>query len=161
MTIASVRIYFYPIGETRKLQMTAAYWGFAEWFTRRLKLIRPQLKGSEVKGVNIMNLMLHENPLHAWRPNTWAPRANSVEFSFICDLHPLQSGDPIENLAKLMSFYAVIASGAPWSQARAVSKALAEPLSEIDRITLRPYMPWPRGNLITEAQASHILRSAA
>ncbi|MCZ8158938.1 MAG: hypothetical protein ACK5V0_00505 [Alphaproteobacteria bacterium] len=80
MTIASVRIYFYPLTQKRQLKLTGQYWGFAEWFTRRLKPIRLALKGPEVKGVNIMNLMLHENPRHAWRPNTWAQRANSLEF---------------------------------------------------------------------------------
>jgi hypothetical protein len=161
MTIASVRIYFYPLTEKRQLLLTGQYWGFAEWFTRRLKPIRLALKGPEVKGVNIMNLMLHENPRHAWRPNNWAQRANSLEFSFVCDLRPLESGEPIETLSKLMRFYAHLASQAPWPQARAVATALAAPLSPIDRITLRPYMQWPRGEFITEAKARGMLRSAA
>jgi hypothetical protein len=161
MTIASVRIYFYPAGESRELMLTSQYWGFAEWFIRRLMPIRPMLKGPEVKGVNIMNLMLYENPDHAWRANTWAQRMNSLEFSYVCDLSPLESGDPMENLAKLMSFYSKIASQAPWPQARAVATALAAPLSEVDRITLRPFMQWPRGEIISEAKAARILHSAA
>ena len=161
MTITSVRMYFYPRRETRKLKLTADYWGFAEWFTRRLRPIRAQLMGSEVNGVNIVNLMLHESPHHAWRPNAWGRRANTLEFSFVCDLRPLESGDPIENLSKLMRFYAAIAAEAPWPQVRAVASALAAPLSEIDRITLRPYMQWPRGEPITEAKAYRSMRSAA
>jgi hypothetical protein len=161
MTIASVRIYFRPLREKRELKLTAQYWGFAEWFTRRLKPIRQDLRGTEVTGVNIMNLVLYEDPNHAWRPNTWAQRANSLEFSYITSLRPLESGDPMENLSKLMGFYATIASVAPWPQARAVARALAAPLSEVDRITLRPYMQWPRGEFISEAKAIRLLRSAA
>jgi hypothetical protein len=34
--------------------------------------------------------------------------------------------------------------------------ALREPLSEVDRITLRPYLQWPRGEMVSEAQARRI-----
>jgi len=154
MTIASVRIYYYPKTRARELKLSARHWGFAEWFSRRLKPIREQLRGPEVKGVDIMNLMLYENPEHAWRNGEWHQRGNTFEFNFACDLRPLDAHPAIENIARLMQFYATIADHAPWPQARAVASALRDPLSEIDQITLLPYLQWPRGEMISEAKAN-------
>ena len=161
MTIATVRIYFYPTTRARESRLTASHWGFAEWFVRRLKPIREQLRGSEAKGVDIMNLMLYENPAYAWKRDEWFQRGNTFQFSFVCDLKPLERQPALENVAKLMKFYAAVASAAPWPQARAVSSVLAEPLTAVDRITLQPYLQWPRGSHISEAQARRIVRSAA
>jgi len=160
MTISSVRIYFYPLTAQRELALTASHWGFAEWFTRRLKPIREQLGGPEAKGVNIMNLMLYENPEHAWKRDEWIQRGNTFQFSFVCDLRPLEAHPPAENLQKLMQFYATLADGAPWPQARAVAAALREPLSDIDQVTLRPFLQWPRAEMISEAKARRMVRSA-
>jgi len=55
MTITSVRFYFYPNSARRKKNLSSKLWGFAEWFECRLKPIREELRGPEVKGVNIMN----------------------------------------------------------------------------------------------------------
>jgi hypothetical protein len=147
MTIASVRIYYYPRGERRKRKLNTTHWGFAEWFVRRLKPIRERLRGPEAKGVNIVNFMLHEVPEHAWYPNEWRQRMNSFNFSFVCDLHPLESEPPLNNIEKLMRFAAAVASEAPWPQVRAVGEALAQPLSESERLSLLPYLQWPRGNI--------------
>ena len=161
VTIASVRIYFYSCSKALETTLTASHWGFAEWFTRRLTPIREQLRGPEVKGVNIMNLLLHENPSHAWRPNVWTRYANSLQYSFVCDLRPLEHTDPVDNVTKLMVFYAAIATAAPWPQARAVANVLSVPLTDVDKVTLRPYLQWPRGTRVTEAQARRALRGAA
>ncbi|WP_411880901.1 hypothetical protein [Polaromonas sp. YR568] len=161
MTITSVRIYFYPATQARELKLTSRHWGFAPWFSRRLKPIREQLRGPEAKGVDIMNLMLYENPAHAGPRDQWYRRGNTFWFSFACDLRPLEAQPAIENVAKLMQFYAAIADHAPWPQARAVAGALREPLSDIDRITLLPYLQWPRGEMISEAKARRIAKTAA
>ena len=60
MTISEVRFYYYPRRQRLERYLTMTHWGFAEWFTRRLRPIREQLRGPEVKGVNIVNFMLHE-----------------------------------------------------------------------------------------------------
>ena len=161
MTIASVRIYYYPRTQARERKLSFSHWGFAEWFSRRLKPLGEQLRGPEVKGVNIMNLMLYENPEHAWQRNTWYQRGNTLQFSFVCDLRPLEARPAIENIPKLMEFYATVADRAPWPQARAVATKLRQPLSKVDRITLLPYLQWPRGELISEAKATAIAKSAA
>jgi hypothetical protein len=144
MTIKSVRIYYYPTTKRRQLWLTSNYWGFAEWFERRLKPRQEHLRGDEVKGVDIVNLMLYENPSHAWRPNQWARRINTLEFSYVCDLRPLEQGDKVKNLELLMQFYAHLVQFAPWPQMEAVKQALAEPLSESDKSSLLPYLQWPR-----------------
>jgi hypothetical protein len=144
MTIQTFRFYFRPRSERYERYLSATHWAFAEWFSRRLKPIREQLRGPEAKGVNIVNLMLHEVAEHAWRPNEWAQRLNSFEFSFVCDLSPLRDQPPIQNIAKLMQFASEMTAQAPWPQVRALSSALAQPLSEAERQSLAPYLTWPR-----------------
>jgi hypothetical protein len=161
MTITSVRIYYYAKSEARSRKLSFSHWGFAEWFSRRLKRIRKQLRGPEAKGVDIVNLLLYENPDHAWKRDQWYQRGNTFQFTFVCDLHPLEANPAIENIQKLMNFYASLADTAPWPQARALAGALRQPLSEVDRITLLPYLQWPRGAMISESKAHRIAASAA
>jgi hypothetical protein len=144
MTISDVRFYFHPRRQRLERDLTMTHWGFAEWFKRRLKPLRDQLQGPEVKGVNIVNFTLHEQEQRAWRPNEWHRRLNTFEFSFICDLSPLREQAPIENIQKLMRFASTVSAQAPWPQMQAVSAALAAPLDENDRATLAPYLTWPR-----------------
>lgn len=145
MTISSVRIYYYPVEKRRELRLSRTHWGFAEWFERRLKPIREQLRGPEVKGVNIVNLMLRENPQHAPQPNQWLQRLNTFEFNFVCSLRPLDGASPLSNIETLLPFYAAIAGQAPWPQVRALATPLSQPLTEEDRRTLSPFLQWPRG----------------
>jgi hypothetical protein len=144
MTIKSVRIYFYPRGVRRERWLTANYWGWAEWFELRLKPVREQLRGIEVKGVDIVNLMLREESSKAWLPNTWTQLGNTLMFEFVCNLKPLESGNKMENMQHLMNFYATVAKAAPWPQMKVVAAALEVPLSTTDKISLEPYLHWPR-----------------
>lgn len=153
MAITSVRFYFYTGARQRDLQLTAAHWGFAEWFTRRLKPLRETLRGPEAKGVDIVNLMLHEHHHEHLPWNAWYRSTNVFQFNFRCDLRPLVSGDPADNVQALMQFYAALAAHAPWPQVRALAPALDQPLSAVDRITLKPYLQWPRGEMVSEAKA--------
>jgi hypothetical protein len=144
MTIRTFRFYYYPSSKRFERYLSATHWAFADWFKRRLKPIREQLRGPEAKGVDIINIMLHETRAHVWRPDEWAKRANTFEFSFVCDLSPLRDQPPVENLERLMVFAAAMATQAPWPQVRAVAGALSQPLSDEDRLTLSPYLTWPR-----------------
>jgi hypothetical protein len=161
MTIVTARIYYYPRTQARELKLTASHWGFADWFTRRLKPIRERLRGPEAKGVDIVNLMLYERPEYAWKRNEWMQRGNTFQFAFVCDLRPLEQRPSIKNIPKLMTFYSELARQAPWPQVQAVAEALARPLSDVDRITLQPYLQWPRGLPISEAAARRAVRNAA
>lgn len=145
MTVTGVRIFYCPRGKQRQRKLTSSHWGGAEWLERRLKLIREQLRVPEVKGVAIVNLMLREEPAHAPRPNDWLPRLNIFEFSFVCDLQPLEVASPMEDIAKLMQFHAVVAEQAPSPRVRTVISALAQPLTDEGRMTLQPFLRWPPG----------------
>lgn len=142
MTIAAFRIYYDSPDKGRELHLNRTHWGFAGWFRRRLKPIREQLRGPEVKGVDIVNLHLREGP--ARFPSEWRRAINVMSYDFACDLRPLLDRPPLENVAKLMGFASVVTALAPWPQVRALAPALAAPLTDEDRATLLPYLQWPR-----------------
>lgn len=144
MTIQTFRIYYEARTVARTKRLTGTHWGFAAWFKRRLKPIKEQLRGPEVKGVDIVNLMLYEHAEHAWKRDEWNRRLNSIHFDFVCDLQPLLDGKPLENVEKLMGFAATITAAAPWPQVRALSLPLSTPLSAQDKLNLEPYLRWPR-----------------
>ncbi|MFI4928018.1 MAG: hypothetical protein ACHP7E_10075 [Burkholderiales bacterium] len=141
MTIASVRIYYYPKRQRLEKYLSATHWGFAEWFTRRLKPIREQLRGPEAKGVDIVNFNLGER---SWYAPGWRKALNTFEFDFTCDLEPLRDQAPLETIERLMRFTGEIALDAPWSQVRAVGGALLQPLSDVEQESLLPFLTWPR-----------------
>lgn len=144
MTIKSARIYYCPQGDRREKWLTANYWGWSEWFELRLKPIREQLRGVEVKDMDIVNLMLREDASQAWHPNVWKQRGNALMLEFICDLKPLETGNKMENIQNLMNFYASVAVAVPWPQMKSVAAALEVPLSASDKYSLEPYLQWPR-----------------
>ncbi len=144
MALRSVRIYYYPTTKKRELWLTSNYWGFSEWFDRRLKERRELLRGIEVKGIDIVNLSIYEDESRAWIPNVWKRRGNTLEFTFVADLSPLEHGDKIANIELLMGFYAHLARHAAWPQMQAVADALSESLTTSDKSDLLPYLQWPR-----------------
>jgi hypothetical protein len=144
MTIAQVRFYYYPKHEKKKLLVSQTYWGFADWFVRRLKPIREQLRGPEVKGVNIVNFMLHEDYHAPSRLLEWWQCANSFEYALPFDFQEFEKNQPIFNIEQLMLLAAEICETAPWPQVRAVGIALALPLSAEERVSILPFLKWPR-----------------
>ncbi len=144
MTIASVRIYFLSEDEDLQRKLSQTHWGFAEWFHRRLKGVRADLRGPEAKGVDIVNFMLCEHTRLAWRIDEWGKRMNSFEYGCVYDLKSLAMTSPLENVERLMGFTAGIAAKAPWPQVRAVGRVLAVSLTDDDRASLTPYLQWPR-----------------
>ena len=147
MTIASVRIYYYPADPALKLHLSRTHWGFATWFNRRLKPIKNLLRGAEAKGVNIVNFMLFEDAAKAWRLGEWGKRANSFEFDSLYDLQSLVDRQPIDNIRNLMKYTSVIGLRAPWAQVVVVGEALAVPLSSAEEEDLLPYLRWPHADV--------------
>jgi hypothetical protein len=147
MTITSVRIYYYPEDEALKLLLSRTHSGFSNWFSRRLKPIKNRLRGTEAKGVNIINFMLFEDASKAWRLGEWGKRLNSFEFDSLYDLNSLVTRPPIDNIKRLMKYTSDIALRAPWPQAIAVGEVLAVPLSAPEEEDLLPYLRWPRANI--------------
>ena len=141
MTIVTARIYYRPRREHLEQYLSFTHWGFADWFNRRLKPIREQLRGPEAKGVDIVNFMLGDA---ASPSGQWRRVLNVFEFNYACDLEPLRDQPPIENIERLMRFTGAMASEAPWPQVRAVGEALARPLTDAERVELMPFLEWPR-----------------
>jgi hypothetical protein len=158
MTIASVRIYFWSEDEDLQRKLSQTHGGFAEWFVGRLKGIRPDLRGPEAKGVNIVNFMLYENAALARRIDEWGKRMNSFEYGCVCDLKTLTKAPPLENVERLMVVTAGIAAKAPWPQVQAVGRVLAVPLSDDDRASLLPYLQWPRKVGKLARQVAHLVK---
>ena len=144
MTIVSVRFYFKPESKRRELALSRSLWGFAEWFPRRLKPIREQLRGAEAKGVDIVNFMLFENPDRARRLNEWHKVINTFENHSIYDVAPLVRRNRIESIRELMRYASGIALTAPWPQVVAVGTAMAVPLAKSEEEQLLPFLRWPR-----------------
>lgn len=144
MTIRTFRFYYYPESKHYERYLAATHWAFADWLKSRLNPIREQLRGPEAKGVDIVNICLHETAGRARHPGSWLRWMNAFEFAFVADLGPLRDQPPIENIARLMQFGAALTAQAPWPQVRALSDVLARPLTDDDRQTLAPYLTWPR-----------------
>jgi hypothetical protein len=147
MTITSVRFYFKPNSVQREKSLSFKLWGFAEWFEYRLKPIREELRGPEVKGVNIVNFFLYENPDKMFKPNIWWQRGNTFEYETLYDLAALSKMHRLKAIEQLMAWAAPIALEAPWPQVLAVGRALAVPLSETEKEEILPYLQWPRGDI--------------
>jgi hypothetical protein len=148
MTIVSVRFYFKPKNKRRELALSRNLWGFAEWFPRRLKPIREQLRGVEAKGVDIVNFMLYENPeqvlQYGMRLDEWHKILNSFNFNSTYDLASLVKRDRVKSIRELMRYGSEIALAAPWPQVVAVGKVMAAPLNELEEEQILPFLRWPR-----------------
>jgi hypothetical protein len=145
VTIRQFRFYFYPTDKGLERTLTFNLWGFAEWFVRRLKPIRERLRGPEAKGVNIVNVMLHEVEQSAGFHGTWRKVLNSFEYNTVYDLQTLSELPRLESIERLMSLGSAVTSTAPWPQVVAISEALSVPLTEHERQELLPFLQWPRG----------------
>ncbi len=148
MTIATVRMYFWTSPQRQRLQQYLGFTqgGFEEWFKRRLKPIREQLRGPEVKGVGIVNFMFCDGSpsMMGGRHGEWTKALSTLQFTWNCDLEALRDQPPLENVERLMRFAGSWCAQAPWPQVHAVGEALAAPLSEADRASLLPFLTWPR-----------------
>lgn len=147
MTITSVRFYFWPNSPRREKSLSSKLWGFAEWFEYRLKPIREELRGPEVKGVNIVNFFLYENATRIPNQDVWWQRANTFEYDTLYDLAGLSRMDRLKGIEQLMAWAAPIALEAPWPQVVAVGRAMRVPLSAAEKEEILPYLQWPRGDI--------------
>jgi hypothetical protein len=106
MTISSVRFNFYPNSARREKSLSFKLWGFAEWFEYRLKPIHEELRGPEVKGVDIVNFFLYENPDRMANQNIWWQRANTFEYDSLYDLAALSKIHRLKGIEQLKAWAA-------------------------------------------------------
>jgi len=136
MTIRYVRIRpQMPRDDAEKFFAGSA--GFEWWIAKRLKAIRQQLRGDEVKGVNILALEFRPSGLKGLLPrNTWGFLLNVAYHCQDLDMDGMVPNDVATNLARLMPLAAAACRAAPWPQVRAVEAVLVPPLQEAERVDL-------------------------
>ena len=77
--------------------------GFELWVAQRLKTIRQQLRGDEVKGVNILALEFRPRGVNGLLPrNTWGFLLNVAYHCQDLDVDALVPNNTVANLARLM-----------------------------------------------------------
>lgn len=132
MTITDMRIYLeYDDPQTAR-DMALTHWGVSTWLKARLKSIKAELRGAEVKGVNIVNIMLRENTAGLAYAEQWRRYMNSFEFNHAYDLQALRSKPSVENIRNLIPLISKLAAEAPWPQVRAIGRLLSTPLNQGD-----------------------------
>jgi hypothetical protein len=140
MTIREVRFNLKPLQLSLERELNRAHWGFTYWFDARLKAIRPELRGEEVKGVNIVNVDFCEPGYRMRTPENWLRIGNEMRWEHSFDLSTLVGIDPVANIARLMGIAAPAASGAPWPQVRAIGRAMAPSLDNSEIPNLQRYL---------------------
>jgi len=136
MTIRYVRILpEMPHDDAAKFFVGAA--GFEWWIAKRLKAIRQQLRGDEVKGVNILALEFRPPGINGLLPrNTWGFLLNVAYHCQDLDMGILVPNDVVANLTRLMPLAAAACRSAPWPQVRAIESVLGPPLQGAERVDL-------------------------
>ena len=138
MAIRTFRIFLEYDDEAVARRMNRAHFGVADWVSRdRLKSIRKELVGADVKGADIVNVHFFENAARCMRCNTWHRRANAIELNVVYDLQSLLQGDPVDNVKALLRVVATLCLSAPWPQVLAIGRALEPELTDEEAQNLR------------------------
>ena len=112
--------------------MTVAHWGVSYWINSRLKEIAPQLKGPEVKGVNLANVVFAEPGTSHTPIGTWRRLLNGLEFGVEYDTPSLEALPARKNLPRLIAIASAAANAASYPQLRAIGALLSSPLTSAD-----------------------------
>ena len=144
MAIRAFRIFLHYDDKIVARSMNRAHFGVADWTGKnRLKHIRQELSGPDVKGVDIVNVHFFENEARCTPCNMWFRRINAIEFNAVYDMQSLLQRDPIDNLKGLLRIAASLCLSAQWPQVRAVGRALEPELTAEEAKTLsRSLQEW-------------------
>jgi len=132
MTIRVFRLYFQCADPEAEKRISQSHWGVAWWLEKRLKEIRPALKGPEVKGINIANVWFFEPRFRPTAIGVWERMLNALQFGVEYDVSSLDRRPARENLPELLAIAARAALAAPYPQLKAIGQLLSEPLSAGD-----------------------------
>jgi hypothetical protein len=132
MTIRAFRLYFSCRDKDAAVRISKSHWGVSYWIDGRLKEIRSQLKGPEVKGVNLANVWFSEPGTSPTPVGSWQRAMNGLEFGMEFDTPSLEGRPARENLPGLISIAAAAAAAASYPQLRAIGELLSRPLAEAD-----------------------------
>ncbi len=132
MTIKAFRLYFSCRDKEVERRISLAHWGVSYWINDRIKEIAPQLKGPEVKGINLANVWFAEPGTSHTPTGTWRRFLNGLEYGIDYDTPSLESRPARENMPALLSMAAAAASAASYPQLKAIGELLSVPLSPAD-----------------------------
>lgn len=137
MTIREVRFNLDAPDKRIARALNRAHWGFTYWFDARLKPIRQELRGEEVKGVNIVNFNFFGPGTPRSGPlDTWRRLLNALQYISEIDVSPFLQSEPTQNIEVLMRLACDASRKAPWPQVRSLVAPLSFPLSDPERSKL-------------------------
>jgi hypothetical protein len=132
LTIRAFRFYFECADKEALKRINHSHWGACWWISERLKTIRAELKGPEVKGINIANVWFFEPRFRPTAVGVWERTLNALQFGVEYDVSSLDRRPARENLPSLLTIAAQAALGAPYPQLKAIGQLLSVPLSSND-----------------------------
>jgi hypothetical protein len=112
--------------------MALSYGGIDTWLEVKIKQIKSQLKGTEAKGVDIINIFLLESQQNHSQLGQWVRIINSFNYMEIIDLQSFVDTDPLVNAQRFISLASQLMLNAPWPQVHAIGKLLEKPLDRAD-----------------------------
>ena len=132
MTIKAFQLYFHCRDDPTEKRISHSHWGVSSWINKRLKEISPALKGPEVKGINVANVLFCEAGTSRIPLGSWQRLLNGLEYSVEYDTPALELHSARQNLPGLLLIAADAARKAPYPQLRAISELLSKPLTAAD-----------------------------
>lgn len=136
MTIKAFRLYFHCRDNAAEIRISRSHWGVSYWINKRLKEIAPALKGPEVKGINLANVLFCEPGTCRIAVGSWQRLLNGLEYGLDYDTPALELHSARQNLPSLLLIAADAARKAPYPQLQAIGELLSRPLTatELDDI---------------------------
>lgn len=112
--------------------MNRVHFGASRWFASRLKAIRSELGGADVRGVEIVNVFLTERNT----TKEWIQFGPTLDCAMTYDPRSMISNKPVDNIKSLLPTLAEICVSAQWPQLRAIGRVLSKPLTPEDELNL-------------------------
>jgi hypothetical protein len=137
LTICVCRFYIKCDSSKKTLQLTLLYGGLSVWLEKKIKAIKKELKGPEVKGINIINIHLLESPQNHQNIGQWVNIINTFEYKLIYDMRLLSNKRPIERVKGLIALASEVLLTAPWPQAHAIGQLLSTPPTDKEMLEIQ------------------------
>jgi hypothetical protein len=132
VTIKAFRLYFHCRDDAIERRISQSHWGVCYWINKRLKEIAPALKGPEVKGINLANVLFCEAGTSRIPVGSWNRLLNALEYALEYDTPALELHSARQNLPELLLIAADAAREAPYPQLQAIGELLSNPLTVTD-----------------------------
>jgi hypothetical protein len=141
MTIKSARIFLQYVDKNIARKMNGTHFGFMYWAEKRIQAVKQQMRGPEVRGINLVNFFIHDFDISAEEfmvCGDWRQVANSIEIRCRVRLDDMIERDPIENITLMLPNMIDACSKASWPQVRAMGLCFSR--TEIDKVELGRFL---------------------